>query len=409
MLLDIVLTNCGPFKETAKLSMIPYSYGGKLDNLCEDANGNHVLNTSIIYGKNSAGKTCFIKTLWALVHEVRYPSTPNTRLQIYSPFKLDTETKESQSEVSLRFSIDTNVYQHVIKFNSVEYVYEALSVTSDEGSTEILFERRGTNKSEHQVEFSERGKFGVQKLPLVSRNNLVISQYKQYPGDEISLVANYIANIQVTNGYKPEMSKLLWEDVRTWITNNRTENGNRLAYFLHALDISVEGFTIPGKPDSSFDDITFRHRLYSNGIPTKDKYVQFDITMESQGTKWLLLLGAKIIESLENGYTLIIDEIDASFHFLATKFIIQLFKDPAINKHNAQLILTTHNINLMNEQDLRKDQIWFIEKDSKGISELYSLSEFDGVDEDVNFAEWYLAKRFGGIPTMGTIRELFKP
>lgn len=408
MLLDIELTNCGPFKEKAKLSMIPYSYGGKLENLCIDSKGNHVLNTSILYGKNSAGKTSFIKTLWALVHEVRYPSTPNTRLQIYSPFKLDTETREAPSELTLRFSIGTNTYSYNIKFNSVEYNYETLSVRSENGITEKLFERKGANKSEHHVEFTERGMRGVQKLPFVSRNNLVISQYKLYPGDEISLVANYIANIQVTNGYKPEMSKLLWEDVRTWITNNRTENGSRLADFLHALDISVEGFSVPGKPDSSFDDIIFRHRLYTNGIPQKDKYVQFDITMESQGTKWLLLLGAKIIEALENGYPLIIDEIDASFHFLATKFIIQLFKDPAINKRNAQLILTTHNIYLMDEKELRKDQIWFIEKDSKGVSELYSLSEFDGVDEDVNFSEWYLAKRFGGVPTMGTIRELFK-
>lgn len=407
MLLDVELINCGPFKEKAKFSMIPYSYGGKKENLCIDSKGNHVLNTSILYGKNSAGKTSFIRTLWLLVNEVRFPSQPNARIVLHTPFKLDTDTNDAPCELSLRFSIMDSTYNYYIKYNSIEYLSETLSVTTPEGEKIPLFERKGVNKTEHQVTFSDRGQMGAQKLPLVSRNNLVISQYKQYPTDEISLVANYIASIQVTNGYKPEMSQLLWSDVYAWIMNDRTYNGNRLASFLHALDISVDGFSIPTKPGTSFEDLKFSHQMYSHGQPL-DKTIRFDITMESQGTKWLLLLGAKILEALDNGLPLIIDEIDACFHVLATKFIIQLFKDPVINKHNAQLILTTHNINLMDEKELRKDQIWFIEKDSKGVSELYSLSEFDGVDEDVNFSEWYLAKRFGGIPTMGTIRELFK-
>lgn len=408
MLLDIELKNCGPFKDSVKFSMIPYSYGGKLENVYIDSRGHHVLNTSIVYGKNSAGKTSFVKTLWALVDEVRIPTSPKSNLAIYSPFRLDIDSSDEPSELTLRFSIDTNLYTYQVRFNHIEYLYETLDVTDIDGQISNLFIREGANKSEHKVTFSERGSMGVQKLPSVNRNNLVISQYKQYPGDEVSVVANYIANIQVTNGYNPEMSKLLWEEVRTWITNNRTENGNRLATFLHALDISVEGFKISTKPGTSIDDIFFSHRLYEHGIPVPDKTILFDISMESQGTKWLLLLGAKIFEALENGYPLIIDEIDASFHSLATQFIIKLFKNPNINKHNSQLILTTHNINLMDEKELRRDQIWFIQKDDKGISELYSLSEFDAVDEDVNFAEWYLANRFGGIPEITSIEFLFK-
>lgn len=406
MLLEIEIKNSGPFKDNAKFSMIPYSYGGKTDNICIDSRGHHVLNTSILYGKNSAGKTSFIRTLWLLVNEVRNPAKPNAPIELYIPYGLDTTTSDAASELTLRFSTNDRVYCYHIRYNAVEFLHESLSVTIMDDVKIPLFERNGINKAEHQVSFSERGQIGAQKLPIVSRNNLVISQYKQYPSDEISLVANYIANIQVSNGYNHRMSKILWNEVHTWIMKDRKSNGLRLAYFLHALDISVDGFSIPSKSDDTFDDIKFQHQMYSHGQPLEKK-VRFDITMESQGTKWLLLLGAKILEALDNGYILIIDEIDACFHVLATKFIIQLFKDRVINRHNAQLILTTHNINLMDEKELRKDQIWFIEKDQKGVSELYSLSEFDGVDEDINFSEWYLAKRFGGIPTMGTIRELF--
>lgn len=407
MILSVKLINCGPFKNPVEFSMVPTSYGGKTENLCMDSRNEQILNTSVIYGKNSAGKTSFVKVLWALVQEVRNPTQINAKLSIYSPFKLDTETKDKPSELSIRFSLNNKTYRYHITFNAVEYLLEELYVNDDQGENQEIFTRKGLNRAQHTVKFTPRGQLGAQKVNLVNRNNLVLSQYKQYPGDEICEVANYVANFQIANGYNHMMLNKLWPEVRTWITNNRTQNGSHLAAFLHALDISVEGFGIPGRPDSSFDDVTFNHQLYNHGESLKDKYVSFDLTMESQGTKWLLLLGAKVIEALENGYVLVVDELDACFHFQATKFIMSLFKDPLINKKSAQLILTTHNIYLMDEKELRKDQVWFVQKDEKCISEMYSLSEFEEVDEDINFSEWYMANRFGGMPVIGSIRNLF--
>ena len=120
------------------------------------------------------------------------------------------------------------------------------------------------------------------------------------------------------------------------------------------------------------------------------------------------MLGIKIIEALDKGYTLFVDELDASLHTYITEFIIKMFQNERINSKHAQLILTTHDINLMDEKSLRLDQIWLMQKRQDGSSELYSLADFDGVDEDTNMKEWYMGKRFGGLPKIESIENLFR-
>lgn len=98
------------------------------------------------------------------------------------------------------------------------------------------------------------------------------------------------------------------------------------------------------------------------------------------------------MQSLESGSPLFVDEMDTGFHTYISSFILDIFRDKEINKKNAQLILTTHDINLLNEDKLRRDQIWFTEKSERGTSDLYSLSDFSGVREDTPFAKWYMGK-----------------
>lgn len=85
-----------------------------------------------------------------------------------------------------------------------------------------------------------------------------------------------------------------------------------------------------------------------------------------------------------------------------------LFLSPKINKKNAQLIFTTHDISLLDEDLLRKDQIWFAEKDEQGVSDFYSLQDFDNVREDIPFDKWYMAGKFGGLPNIGEIEKIFE-
>jgi len=135
----------------------------------------------------------------------------------------------------------------------------------------------------------------------------------------------------------------------------------------------------------------------------KEEQVTFDMmSEESEGTKRLFMLMGPIIDTLVHGKTLILDELDVRLHLLIAKMLINLFHDEGQNKSGAQLIFTTHDVKLLDQQLFRRDQIWFTEKDelTKG-TRLFSLLEF-GPRKDENVEKGYLAGRYGALPFIPT-------
>ena len=94
-------------------------------------------------------------------------------------------------------------------------------------------------------------------------------------------------------------------------------------------------------------------------------------------------------------------------HLSISKFIVDMFRNTRINSKNAQLILTTHDISLLDQNDIRKDQVWFTRKNQYGVSELYSLSDFEDVREETPFAKWYVNNKFGAMPSIESLEKLF--
>jgi AAA15 family ATPase/GTPase len=128
--------------------------------------------------------------------------------------------------------------------------------------------------------------------------------------------------------------------------------------------------------------------------------------MESQGTRAMIELYFSIKPVLESGGILLVDELTASLHPLLARNIILAFKDKKINKNHAQLIFSTHEVWLLNDNTIRTDGIWFTEKDNNGVSNLYSLADFAEISgEEVNFMDRYLQGRFGGIPNLQNLFE----
>ena len=131
----------------------------------------------------------------------------------------------------------------------------------------------------------------------------------------------------------------------------------------------------------------------------------FDFHQESTGTQRLLILLEQIFKSLDAGSPLIIDEIEVGLHSKASEALVALFISPKTNPRGAQLIVTTHDTNLMRSPLLRRDQIWIMEKNREGASELSSLSDFRTRSTD-DFEKAYLQGRFGGTPYVGLARDL---
>ena len=145
------------------------------------------------------------------------------------------------------------------------------------------------------------------------------------------------------------------------------------------------------------------HKKYDkNGVVIGE--IPFDVyEKESEGTQKLIDLSGPIFDTLINGDTLFIDELDCRMHPIISEFIVKLFNDKETNPNNAQLIFTTHDTHLLSSKIFRRDQIWFAEKDSMQQTDLYTLNDIilpngQKPRNDSNYEKNYIAGRYGAIP-----------
>jgi AAA15 family ATPase/GTPase len=128
---------------------------------------------------------------------------------------------------------------------------------------------------------------------------------------------------------------------------------------------------------------------------------------ESQGTQKIFNLSGPLLDTLEGGKLLAIDEMETRLHPFITRTVIELFNSPQTNPRNAQLVFATHDASLLSHRFFRRDQIWFAEKDQYGATDLYSLAELQ-VRNDASFEKDYIAGKYGAIPFVGGLRSLFE-
>ena len=166
----------------------------------------------------------------------------------------------------------------------------------------------------------------------------------------------------------------------------------RIVRALNDVDIDVSGYR--------YDEEN--HELYTQRM-IEGKIYELSFNDESDGTKKMIAALPVILLALQEGRLVIIDELDAKMHPLISQYIIELFNNPETNPNNAQLVFTTHDTHLLSQKILRRDQIWFTEKDSKEQTDLYSLMDIvlpDGTKprNDANYERNYIAGRYGAIP-----------
>ncbi|KJU84128.1 abortive phage infection protein [Candidatus Magnetobacterium bavaricum] len=138
------------------------------------------------------------------------------------------------------------------------------------------------------------------------------------------------------------------------------------------------------------------HRMY-NEENEEIGLTEVPLLVESDGTKKILSLAGPIAETLLNGWIMVIDEMDARLHPNLTSYLIELFNS---NEKNAQLIITTHDTNLLSRKLYRRDQVWFTEKNRDGSTDLYSLVEFKLKGDDP-YEKDYISGKYGAIPFIG--------
>ena len=142
--------------------------------------------------------------------------------------------------------------------------------------------------------------------------------------------------------------------------------------------------------------VTFTHEG-----PLGKSQLRLPFEEESRGTRALFGLAGPVIETLNEGDLLCVDELDTSLHSLLANAIISVFNDPGRNPNGAQLLFNTHDTNLLRSDlgsfPLRRDQVWFVEKDDEGVSHMYSLTDYQPRKAE-NLERGYLQGRYGAIP-----------
>ncbi|MBD2578867.1 ATP/GTP-binding protein [Oscillatoria sp. FACHB-1406] len=454
MLVQVTIENLLSFKEETTFSLRGVRRDEHHTNhLAIDAAGKgiSVLPISAIYGANAAGKSNLIEAI-GFAQDLIVEGTRSDRLIPIAPFKLSND-RLSPSKIEFKFTHQGFLYSYGFKLNRERIFEEWLDATSLAGNKreKLVFERTTSEDKETEVEFGTilrgRSKKQAQFLEFVAQgtrpNQLFLTEAVERNVEKLIPVIDWFRNSLTI---VPADSK--FRGLELGVLNSK-EFTHFLNEFLKLADTGIASIGteeieldfdrhFPDIPNEIREDILqsflradedslaliesnfvqyfikkFKQnqlkliQLKTQHYDAKGNLVDFSLTEESEGTQRLihLLPILFMFQEEDSEKVVLLDELDRRLHPLLSRILIELtLKCREANNRN-QLIFTTHDTNLLDLDLLRKDEIWFVEKDKRGESHLYSLAAFKNV-EGLQIEKGYLNGRFGAIPFFGDIRHL---
>ena len=397
MILDITIKNFRSFLNETTFSMEATSALSKEDNVMTFDNIGRVLKTGVVFGPNAAGKSNFITFVYIIRAFIMGANNGGVRrVELYQPFALREKATEISSSFAMRFVVHNVIYRYDIEVLGKRILKESLARMYDENKGELLIERGEEGKDGAQIlygrSFAPEDQ-GVSETKI-SQSILTPFLYVSIPG--LSDVATYFVQMQFDDMLYFPSSQL--DDrillLRHWLMMKK-ERKEMLLQYLRMAGIDITDISFRIEPMSRKLNVYFSHKMYDENHNLLSTTKKFPYESESNGTIQLLFYAMRAITAFETGSPMLADEFNDGLHTQDSQMLMEMFRSPETNPNGAQLIATTHDIYLMDENNLRRDQIWFVDKSKEGISELYSLVEFQDTTEETPFAKWYLANRFG--------------
>jgi AAA15 family ATPase/GTPase len=422
MLIGFSVGNYKSFKETVTLSMVASS----ITEEDKELNENNVfpindklslLKSAAIYGANASGKSNLVAAInfmkWFVLNSSKETQVSDA-IDIEA-FRLSTETEKEPSFFEIVFLLEDKTFRYGFEVNAREVVSEWL-FQADDSEEKMLFERDFDN---YILDDFPEG----QGISDKTRSNaLFLSVVAQFNGKISGKILLWFSKtLQLISGLQDRQYRK--ETLESFENAGHRQN---IIEFIKKLDLGILDIDRENTPVFSISDNTAKYGgSYGSLYPYSEikttvhtshpKYdadgkqtsmERFDMEKhESEGTNKLFALAGILLDTLRTGKILLIDELDARLHPLITRELICLFNSNETNPHNAQLIFTTHDTNLLSSKTFRKDQIWFTEKDNKGATDLYSLVEYK-VGKNASFERDYIMGKYGAIPFIGNFKEL---
>jgi uncharacterized protein len=418
MLIEFKVANFRSFHEEQTFSMVADSKRDKShpENLipCGDFN---LLKTAAIYGANASGKSNLIKAMGTMQWLVRNSATslkPDELIPRIDPFRLDPDSKKMPSRFAVIVLIDGIQHNYAFSVTPQRVCEEQLTVDGD-----LWFHRRVSDDGK-EMSWKFAGPLKAIEILLKERtrdNCLVLSRGADLNVKELWPLYIWFLRFWVWDLSESQTAMLQWSAEKL---REKPDYQEKVLALLRQADLGIGRLDYEAVPEASEKSI-----LAGLLTDQKDKTPRvkvrtlhqamgqnegelFDLEEdESNGTKRFFTLLYPLIEFMfEDSWLMAIDELDCSLHPMLTRKLIELVHSPQWNKKGGQLVFATHDTTLMDPSLLRRDQIWLVDKNEKGASELFSLHDFKNRPRiSEAFARNYLAGRYGAVPRFGPLLE----
>ena len=408
MLLRFSVSNHLSLRDSQELLFTTSSLKDKAEGLiaCAAAPRGTVLPAVVLFGANASGKSNLVHALSAMQRMVLFSHTRGDAsggVRRHT-FKLDASYSDKPSRFEIDFVHQGVRYHYGFEADDTAFLSEWLYAIP-KSHRRLMFEREGND-----FRFGRELKGQNNTIAGLTRSNsLYLSAAAQNSHEQISIIYEYFRSLSCNMN--------IVKRSENWSSNKEIDD--QVIKFLSRLDTGICNYRIreidrseesrvavrevlsvvkkltnaPIDPNEEDKQVTVElaHRS-RDGAP-----VYLDLGMESAGTRRLLVMLSLAYRALDKGTPLVIDELDVSLHTLAGATVLQLFCSPETNPKGAQLVATVHDTKLMGWPGLRRDQIWFTEKDEDGATLLYPLTDIRTRRSD-NLEKGYLQGRYGAVP-----------
>ena len=425
MIIEIKVANFRSIGAEQTLSFVAENARRHQDSLIP-RKGYKLLKTAALFGANASGKSNFVKAIEVMRDFVRDSATRMNEGDLIAaaePFRLDPEMRHAPSRFEITFISEDIAYVYGFAVRRERVETEWLTAQREAAGTKRFEFRREFNAVSGEYDWSFKGFKEADEAQIRNRtlsNMLAFSVGTQqnvgllrpaylYVRDSISTFD--MSNGKVTLGIQTAQMCQTSEEMRRAVNS-----------LLYGADTAIEEIQIETEiPFSSkaspnifqslqnisdiLEDIKAQNPKPHIATSQRDRsgnHVSFDLRKdESQGTQRFFAIAGPILSALKNGSFIVVDELDASMHPLLTRRLLELFQSPEANKNGAQLLFTTHDSSLLDQDLFRRDQIWLAEK-CDGASTFFSLADIKPpIRNTESFLRNYMIGRYGGTPHLG--------
>ena len=420
MLLDFTVENYRSFNALKSFSLEAQKLSETGKNNVFSISRYNILRSLAIYGANSSGKSNLIMAMntmkMCVLLSQKMTSVGNFP---YDPFLLSHGDDNKPTLFEVSFLKNNTQYRYGFRYTRTKIVEEWLFHKKTSRSNEkVLFIRNDEGLAVNNKEFAE----GILPPSVSLNDNKLLVALCDFLGGAISkeILSWFDKCFNVTSGIENSRYSTFSKEM----FHQHSEVASSAMKFFSTLQLGfndivtreeeinlsnvpdkLKEFVLTSNNNNKRTVLTLEsvHNVYDKEGNIKDTInFSFD-ERESAGTEKLFDLSGPIFDTLQNGTILVIDELDAKMHPLISQHIVSLFNSADANPNNAQLIFTTHDTHLLSSKQLRRDQIWFTEKDDVEQTDLYCLTDIvlpDGSKprNDANYERNYIKGRYGAIP-----------